>query len=133
MRHLVYRVQPLSQSLLPLVWDFGTLRSRSTKKDSTQSKGDVEGAYIRQMMVKFVSFTVHLGLLWLVTFLYSITSCGQCRFVTLSNQTSADRCLTIYQFRIASVTAIIIALTNVKSSVQVSKRTVNALSLRLHT
>ena len=49
MRHLVYRVQALSQSLLPLVWDFGTLKSR------TEEGVDVECAYIRQMIIKFVS------------------------------------------------------------------------------
>ena len=47
MRHLVYRVQALPQSLLPLVWDFGTLRSGSTNS--------VEGAYVREMIRKFVS------------------------------------------------------------------------------
>lgn len=40
MRHLVYRVQALPQSLLPLVWDFGTL----TK----------EREYIEQMICKVV-------------------------------------------------------------------------------
>lgn len=49
MRHLVYRVQALSQSLLPLVWDFGTLKSR------TEKGVDVECAYITQMIKKFVS------------------------------------------------------------------------------
>ena len=53
MRHLVYRVQPLSQSLLPLVWDFGTLKSR--RAAGQNEDGDVEGAYIKQMIVKFVS------------------------------------------------------------------------------
>ena len=47
MRHLVYRVQSLPQSLLPLVWDFGTLKSGSV--DS------VEGTYIRRMIDKCVS------------------------------------------------------------------------------
>ena len=49
MRHLVYRVQALSQSLLPLVWDFGTLKSR------TDDGVDVECEYITQMIKKFVS------------------------------------------------------------------------------
>ncbi|XP_067936897.1 E3 ubiquitin-protein ligase rnf213-alpha-like [Watersipora subatra] len=48
MRHLVYRVQPLSQSLLPLVWDFGTLKSSRRTGDV-----DVETAYIRKMVEKF--------------------------------------------------------------------------------
>lgn len=52
MRHLVYRVQALSQSLLPLVWDFGTLKSK------TVDGVDLECAYIRQMIIKFVSFSL---------------------------------------------------------------------------
>lgn len=48
MRHLVYRVQALSQSLLPLVWDFGTLKSK------TDRGVDVECAYIIQMIKKAV-------------------------------------------------------------------------------
>ena len=47
MRKLVYRVQALPQSLLPLVWDFGTLQSGSV--DS------VEGKYIERMIEKCVS------------------------------------------------------------------------------
>ena len=43
MRRLVYRVQPLPQSLLPLVWDFGQLNSRT------------EDLYIRQMVRRYVS------------------------------------------------------------------------------
>ena len=46
MRHLVYRVQALPQSLLPLVWDFGTLQSVSTV--------DAEKKYIKKMIDKFV-------------------------------------------------------------------------------
>jgi len=55
MRHLVYRVQALPQSLLPLVWDFGTLRSAPPLPNGEPQAGDVETAYIRQMIVKFVS------------------------------------------------------------------------------
>ncbi|XP_067940321.1 E3 ubiquitin-protein ligase RNF213-like [Watersipora subatra] len=51
MRHLVYRVQALPQSLLPLVWDFGTLQSEG----STSPVDSVEGAYIKQMIIKFNS------------------------------------------------------------------------------
>ena len=40
MRHLVYRVNPLPPSLLPLVWDFGQLTSQ------------VEDKYIRQIVVR---------------------------------------------------------------------------------
>ncbi|KAK3097976.1 hypothetical protein FSP39_014985 [Pinctada imbricata] len=43
MRRLVYRVQPLPQSMLPLVWDFGQLNT------------DVEEIYIRQMVLRFVN------------------------------------------------------------------------------
>ncbi|XP_052062680.1 E3 ubiquitin-protein ligase rnf213-alpha-like isoform X2 [Mytilus californianus] len=42
MRHLVYRVQPLPQSMLPLVWDFGQLNT------------DVEEMYIRQMVLRYI-------------------------------------------------------------------------------
>ncbi|XP_052243455.1 E3 ubiquitin-protein ligase RNF213-like [Dreissena polymorpha] len=42
MRRLVYRVQPLPQSLLPLVWDFGQLNT------------DVEILYVRQMVKRYI-------------------------------------------------------------------------------
>ncbi|XP_063441660.1 E3 ubiquitin-protein ligase rnf213-alpha-like [Mytilus trossulus] len=42
MRHLVYRVQPLPQSMLPLVWDFGQLNT------------DVEEMYIKQMVLRYI-------------------------------------------------------------------------------
>ena len=42
MRQLVYRVQPLPQSMLPLVWDFGQLDT------------DTECLYIRQMVLRYV-------------------------------------------------------------------------------
>ena len=48
MRHLVYRVQPLPKSLLPLVWDFGTLSN------------DVEKLYIQQMVHKCVLVRVNI-------------------------------------------------------------------------
>lgn len=43
MRRLVYRVQPLPQSMLPLVWDFGQLDT------------NVEEMYIKQMVLRYVS------------------------------------------------------------------------------
>ena len=46
MRQLVYRVQPLPRSMLPLVWDFGCLSP------------EVEEMYIRQMVLKKVSVHV---------------------------------------------------------------------------
>ncbi|KAK3585576.1 hypothetical protein CHS0354_036763 [Potamilus streckersoni] len=42
MRRLVYRVQPLPQSLLPLVWDFGQLNTQ------------IEDLYIRQMVRRYI-------------------------------------------------------------------------------
>ncbi|KAK3585575.1 hypothetical protein CHS0354_036762 [Potamilus streckersoni] len=42
MRRLVYRVQPLPQSLLPLVWDFGQLNTQA------------EDLYIRQMVRRYI-------------------------------------------------------------------------------
>ena len=42
MRRLVYRVQPLPQSMLPLVWDFGQLDT------------NVEEMYIKQMVRRYV-------------------------------------------------------------------------------
>ncbi|XP_067935230.1 E3 ubiquitin-protein ligase rnf213-alpha-like [Watersipora subatra] len=54
MRHLVYRVQPLSQSLLPLVWDFGTLASKAPDKLVAGLEcRDVETAYISRMVLNF--------------------------------------------------------------------------------
>ena len=44
MRHLVYRVQALPQSMLPLVWDFGQLAT------------ETEELYIKQMVQRYVSF-----------------------------------------------------------------------------
>ncbi|XP_062573652.1 E3 ubiquitin-protein ligase rnf213-alpha-like, partial [Saccostrea cucullata] len=43
MRRLVYRVQPLPQSMIPLVWDFGQLSP------------DVEKLYIRQMVIRYIN------------------------------------------------------------------------------
>ncbi|KAL3881508.1 hypothetical protein ACJMK2_027940, partial [Sinanodonta woodiana] len=42
LRRLVYRVQPLPQSLLPLVWDFGQLNTQT------------ENLYIRQMVRRYI-------------------------------------------------------------------------------
>ena len=47
MRQLVYRVQALPQSMLPLVWDFGQLST------------DIEKLYIRQMVLRYVSVIWH--------------------------------------------------------------------------
>lgn len=49
LRHLVYRVHQLPQSLIPLVWDFGTLQSTRHKETDNESQ------YITQMVAKFVS------------------------------------------------------------------------------
>ena len=48
MRRLVYRVQPLPQSMLPLVWDFGQLNT------------EVEEMYIRQMVLRYVSLHLYV-------------------------------------------------------------------------
>ncbi|KAF6032077.1 hypothetical protein EB796_009577 [Bugula neritina] len=56
MRHLVYRVQALPQSLLPLVWDFGTLDSGPIRTvDEHRPGSSVELIYIQRMIVKFNS------------------------------------------------------------------------------
>ena len=47
MRQLVYRVQALPQSLLPLVWDFGQLNTNT------------EQLYIKQIVIRFVSIVLH--------------------------------------------------------------------------
>ena len=52
MRHLVYRVQPLPKSLIPLVWDFGTLSN------------EVEEIYIRQMVQKCALVRSNPNLFW---------------------------------------------------------------------
>lgn len=46
MRRLVYRVQPLPQSMLPLVWDFGQLNI------------NVEEMYIKQMVLRYVGWSL---------------------------------------------------------------------------
>lgn len=43
LRHLVYRVHALPESMRPLVWDFGQL------------KPEIEELYIRQIVTRFVS------------------------------------------------------------------------------
>ncbi len=47
MRHLVYRVQALPQSLLSMVWDFGQLSK------------EVEVLYIRQIVKRYVSLHLY--------------------------------------------------------------------------
>jgi len=54
MRHLVYRVKSLPQSMIPLVWDFGRLSS------------DVEEKYICQMIHKYVCIRISCLLLYLL-------------------------------------------------------------------
>jgi hypothetical protein len=46
MRHLVYRVQPLPSSMLPLIWDFGQLDE------------SIETVYIKQMLEKAIKSQV---------------------------------------------------------------------------
>jgi len=47
MRHLVYRVQALPESMLPLVWDFGQLDTK------------VETLYVQQMVRRWVSVILY--------------------------------------------------------------------------
>ena len=51
LRHLVYRVHALPESMRPLVWDFGQL------------KPEIEELYIRQIVTRFVSLFSLLDLL----------------------------------------------------------------------
>ncbi len=46
MRQLVYRVQALPQSMMPLVWDFGQLSP------------EVEKLYIKQIVIRYVSICI---------------------------------------------------------------------------
>ncbi|XP_041354642.1 E3 ubiquitin-protein ligase rnf213-alpha-like [Gigantopelta aegis] len=60
MRRLVYRVQPLPQSMLPLVWDFGQLNTT------------VEELYIRQMVNHYVNSGILPQVLKLVDVISSV-------------------------------------------------------------
>ena len=53
LRHLVYRVHSLPESMRPLVWDFGQL------------KPEIEELYTRQIVSRFVSGIGHSMLLFL--------------------------------------------------------------------
>ncbi|XP_041354620.1 E3 ubiquitin-protein ligase rnf213-alpha-like [Gigantopelta aegis] len=80
MRRLVYRVQPLPQSMLPLVWDFGQLNTT------------VEELYIRQMVNHYVNSDMLPRMIGLVEVVSSILIQSQnfmrqqedeCSFVSL--------------------------------------------------
>ncbi|XP_062574164.1 E3 ubiquitin-protein ligase rnf213-alpha-like [Saccostrea cucullata] len=80
MRHLVYRVQPLPQSMLPLVWDFGQL-------DNV-----VEEMYIRQIVLRYINdkklpnfeqMNVTLSRILTKAQEYMRTQKGECSFVSL--------------------------------------------------
>ncbi|XP_041350668.1 E3 ubiquitin-protein ligase rnf213-alpha-like [Gigantopelta aegis] len=80
MRRLVYRVQPLPQSMLPLVWDFGQLNTT------------VEELYIRQMVNHYVNSGMLPRILGLVQVVSSVLIQSQsflrkqedeCSFVSL--------------------------------------------------
>ena len=49
MRQLVYRVQALPQSMIPLVWDFGELSD------------DIESLYIEKIVQRHVSLRVNIS------------------------------------------------------------------------
>ncbi|XP_053396339.1 E3 ubiquitin-protein ligase rnf213-alpha-like isoform X2 [Mercenaria mercenaria] len=89
MRRLVYRVQPLPQSLLPLVWDFGQLNTQ------------VEDLYIRQMVKRYIRESKLPNLPGLIEVVSAILTASQdymreqrdeCSFVSLRD---VDRVLTV--------------------------------------
>ncbi|XP_071112375.1 E3 ubiquitin-protein ligase rnf213-alpha-like [Haliotis cracherodii] len=89
MRRLVYRVQPLPQSMLPLVWDFGQLNIQ------------VEELYIRQMVNRYVREGQIPALHGIVTVVSKILIASQsfmrsqqdeCSFVSLRD---VDRTLSV--------------------------------------
>ncbi|XP_053396342.1 E3 ubiquitin-protein ligase rnf213-alpha-like isoform X2 [Mercenaria mercenaria] len=89
MRRLVYRVQPLPQSLLPLVWDFGQLNTQ------------VEDLYIRQMVRRYIREDKLPDLPGLIEVVSAILTASQdymreqrdeCSFVSLRD---VDRVLTV--------------------------------------
>ena len=67
MRHLVYRVQALPQSMLPLVWDFGQLDE------------DVERLYIKQMVNRCVSENYYVCDMYIICN-YTLLSYYQIRY-----------------------------------------------------
>ncbi|KAK3585578.1 hypothetical protein CHS0354_036765 [Potamilus streckersoni] len=80
MRRLVYRVQPLPQSLLPLVWDFGQLNTQ------------IEDLYIRQMVKRYIRDNKLPKLLGLIEVISGVLTAsqdfmrqqeGECSFVSL--------------------------------------------------
>ncbi|KAL4233165.1 hypothetical protein ACF0H5_007850 [Mactra antiquata] len=89
MRRLVYRVQPLPQSLLPLVWDFGQLNTQ------------VEDLYIRQMVRRYIREDMLPDIQGLIEVVSAILTASQdymraqkdeCSFVSLRD---VDRVLTV--------------------------------------
>ncbi|XP_060586365.1 E3 ubiquitin-protein ligase rnf213-alpha-like [Ruditapes philippinarum] len=89
MRCLVYRVQPLPQSLLPLVWDFGQLNTQ------------VEDLYIRQMVRRYIREDKLPSIGGLIEVVSAILTSSQdymreqkdeCSFVSLRD---VDRVLTV--------------------------------------
>ncbi|XP_053396018.1 E3 ubiquitin-protein ligase rnf213-alpha-like [Mercenaria mercenaria] len=89
MRRLVYRVQPLPQSVLPLVWDFGQLET------------DVEDLYIRQMVRRYIRNDMLPDMPGLIAVVSTILTASQlhmreqkdeCSFVSLRD---VDRVLTV--------------------------------------
>ncbi|KAL3881514.1 hypothetical protein ACJMK2_027946, partial [Sinanodonta woodiana] len=89
MRRLVYRVQPLPQSLLPLVWDFGQLNTQ------------IEDLYIRQMVRRYIHDNRLPNLLGLIEVVSGILTAsqdfmrqqeGECSFVSLRD---VERVLTV--------------------------------------
>lgn len=79
MRHLVYRVQPLPASLLPLIWDFGQLDENT------------ENIYICQMLSKSVKSLLNISDVEIKFYSRLLTKCqefmreqrDECSFVSL--------------------------------------------------
>ena len=65
MRQLVYRVQALPQSILPLVWDFGQLTI------------EVEQLYIKQMVHRCVCIRLYLVFSVTQLSVFEITQCRE--------------------------------------------------------
>uniref|UniRef100_UPI00358DE57A E3 ubiquitin-protein ligase rnf213-alpha-like n=1 Tax=Myxine glutinosa TaxID=7769 RepID=UPI00358DE57A len=88
LRQLVYRVQPLPPSMLPLVWDFGQLSNRTEKQ------------YIQQMVQRFaVTQEIPFESVNLISNVlatsqeYLKSRNDECSFVSLRN---VDRCMKVF-------------------------------------
>jgi len=85
MRRLVYRVQPLPQSMLPLVWDFGQLNT------------EVEEMYIRQMVLRYVSLHLFVLKIHVRVHIFNTTA------ISLPNKTEHTLRVVVQLFNIFTV------------------------------